>query len=126
MKSFLPAAAVSLGVVLLVGSAAWAILFPASRTWTEEKSIRMTELGDKATALQLQIDQAKSRPSMHAGQNPAELKGQYDEVAAEYADLHKDFLNASNSPKTASSFLRWSGIAFVAAGALLVFVNRGG
>jgi hypothetical protein len=40
--------------------------------------------------------------------------------------LHQEFMSASNAPKTASSFLRWSGIAFIAAGALLVFANRGG
>lgn len=126
MKTFVPAVVVCVGVVFLLASVTWAIFFPAGRTWTEEKSVQLTQLGDKGTLIKLQLEKAKSRPSMHAGQNPAELQSQYDQIAAEYAALHQEFMSASNAPKTASSFLRWSGIAFVAAGALLVFANRGG
>lgn len=84
----------------------------------------MTELGNQATAIQMKIDQATARPSMHAGENPAELKAKYDEVAAEYKLLYAEFKSADESPKTAAVFLRWSGIAFVVAGGLVVFATR--
>jgi hypothetical protein len=125
MKSTLPAVAVVLGIVLLLGSALWALIFPPSRSWTEEKATRLTELGNRATALQLQLDQAKARPSMHSGLNPAELKAEQEQVEADYKALYQEFASASNSPKTAASFLRWAGIAFIAAGALVVMATRG-
>src|SRR5690349_5343805 len=108
MKTFLPATAVVLGILLLVGSVAWAILFPASRSWTQEKSKQLTELGNQATAIQLQIDRSKTRPSMHSGENPAELQEKYEQVAAEYKTLYAEFKGADAAPKTASVFLRWS------------------
>jgi hypothetical protein len=121
----LSAIAVGLGLVLLVASAAWGMLFPANRAWTEEKSARMAELGGQAGKLKEQLVQAGSRPKMHAGKNPAELKAEYDKVAAEYKSLHDEFTGAVETPKTASKILRWSGIAFVVAGAIIVFANRG-
>jgi hypothetical protein len=125
MKAVLPTSAIVVGLVLLIGSVVWATLFPPSRNWTAEKATRMTELGNQATAIQLKIDQATARPSMHAGENPAELKAQYDEVAAEYKSLYEEFKSADAAPKTAAVFLRWSGIAFVVAGGLVVFATRG-
>jgi hypothetical protein len=126
MKTVVPTIIVVLGVVLLVASALWAIVFPPQRNWTTEKSARMTELGDQANLLKMQLAKAQTSPSMHSGKNPAEIQEEYDKIAVEYAELHQAFLSASNSPKTSASILRWSGIAFVAAGGLFVFANRGG
>jgi len=126
MKSLLPTTAVILGIVLLAASAAWAILFPASRAWTEEKSTRMTQLGNQATEIARQLQQAKTRPSMHSGENPAELQAKYDVIAAEYKALHEEFTSAQDGPKSAATFLKWSGIAFVVAGGLIVFATRSG
>jgi hypothetical protein len=126
MKSALPASAVILGVVLLAASLLWAMLFPATRGWTEEKSSRMIELGNRAAEIQRQLSHAEARPSMHAGVNPAELKAEYEKVSAEYKELYEAFSGATESPKTASRILRWSGIAFVVAGAIVVFAGREG
>jgi len=63
---------------------------------------------------------------MHSGRNAAELKAEYEKIAAEYKTLHEEFVSASGSPKTAARFLRWAGIAFIAAGALVVLATRGG
>lgn len=125
MKAALPASAIVVGLVLLIGSVAWATLFPPGRNWTAEKATRMTDLGNQATAIQMKIDHATVRPSMHAGENPAELKAKYDEIETEYKSLYQEFKNADESPKTAASILRWSGIAFVVAGGLVVFATRG-
>jgi hypothetical protein len=125
MKSTLPAVAVVLGIVLLAASVLWAIVLPASRGWTEEKSARMTELGNRASDIKLQLTRAQAKPSMHSGLNPAELQAEYDKISAEYKTLYDEFSGATQTPKTASSILRWSGIAFVVAGAIVVFANRG-
>lgn len=125
MKSTLAASAVAIGLVLLVGSVLWAVLFPASRGWNEEKSARMTELGNRATEINLQLTRAQAKPSMHSGVNAAELKAEYDKVSADYKVLYDEFSGATQTPKTASSILRWSGIAFVLAGAIVVFASRG-
>lgn len=125
MKTALPAVAVVVGVVLLSLSLAWSIFFPASAVWTTEKSTQMTELGNQATALKLQM-QSQSKPSMHAGQNQAELKEKYDQVSAEYKILYDEFRSAKDSPQTSSSILRWAGIAFIAAGAMVVMATRNG
>lgn len=126
MKSSIPTAVVALGVLLLISSFLWAILFPASRTWTDEKSAQMTSLGDQATEIRLKLDLAKSKPSMHSGENPAELQAKYDEVAAQYKELYEEFNGASKAPESASRLLRWSGIAFVAAGGFITFATRSG
>ncbi len=84
----------------------------------------MTELGDQATAIKLQLTQSQTRPSMHSGENPAELQEKYDKIAAEYKTLHEEFVGINQTPKTAKSFLWWSGIAFVVAGGIIVMANR--
>jgi hypothetical protein len=124
MKSVLPAAAVAVGIVLLGVSLVWAMLFPASRGWTEEKSRRLTDLGNQATEIQLQLGQSRTRPSMHSGVNPAELPEKLEKVNAEYKALYEEFRTATERPKSASRYLKWSGIAFVVAGALIVFATR--
>jgi hypothetical protein len=126
MKSALPTAAVVLGFVLLVASALWAVLFPASRGWTEEKSARMIALGDRAGELQRQRTQAEARPGAQPKIDIEALKKEEAKVAAEYKVLYDEFNGAEAAPKTASRILRWSGIAFVVAGAIVVFANRGG
>jgi hypothetical protein len=124
MKSSLPAAAVLVGVLLLLVSFAWGILFPATRTWTEEKSKRMADLNGKGHLLSMQITEAKESPAAHKGRSLAELQKDYDSLQSEYSGLKADFGHARDSPKTTSTFLRWSGVAFVAAGALILFAKR--
>ncbi|HMP05567.1 MAG TPA: hypothetical protein PJ982_04385 [Lacipirellulaceae bacterium] len=124
MKSALPAAAVIVGLLLLLVSFSWALLFPPQRSWTEEKSVRMAELGSQGNLLKFELIEAQNNPRMHGGKNAAELQAQYDAVNEEYMKLRAEFDNAAQSPKTAATYLRWSGIAFVVAGAIVVFANR--
>lgn len=125
MKSTIPAIAVVLGVILMLFSAAWSFIFPATRSWTEEKSQRMSDVGYHARLIDLELSKAKQSPSMHRGKSAAELQAEYDKLDAEFKQLRGEFTNASDSPKTASRILRWSGIAFVVAGGAIVFANRG-
>ncbi|RIK74143.1 MAG: hypothetical protein DCC67_16995 [Planctomycetota bacterium] len=124
MIAKLSAVAVGLGALLLVGSAAWGFLFPPTRTWTNEKSERLTQLGSETNRLKFELIQAKQSPKMHGGKNPAEIQQQYDKARAEWEALHEEFASSRDTPKTASRILRWSGIAFVLAGGLAVFATR--
>jgi hypothetical protein len=101
------------------------VLFPANRSWTEEKSARMAEIGGEVGKLKAALQQAQTRPSMHAGQNPAEMQAKFETLSAEYEALHDEFNGAVESPKTSANFLRWAGAAFVVAGGLVVFASRG-
>ena len=123
MKS-VPVAAITLGILLLVASVVWGQLFPPTRTWTDEKSQRLAELGSETNRLKFALVQSRQNPSVHAGQNPAEVKLAYDKAREEYDLLHQQFQAARDTPKTVAAGLRWAGIALVAAGTLLFYVKR--
>jgi hypothetical protein len=124
MKSFLPTAAVGLGIFLLLVSFVWGFLFPASRGWTEEKSIHMRELSGKAHVLGGQLQAAKTTPNMYGGRSAADLEQEFQQVTAELKELGNEAEGKINAPKTAAQILRWSGAAFIVAGALVVFAKR--
>jgi hypothetical protein len=126
MKSALPHVAVVLGVVLLVCSAAWSSLFPPTRTWTQEKSERLSKLGSEANRLKFAIVESRANPSMHAGRNPAEVKKEYDQVMEEYDALNEELKAARDAPQAAASVLRWAGILLTVVGAIAVFMRREG
>lgn len=125
MKSTLSTLAVALGAVLLAVSFLWGVFFPAKASWTEEKGERMAELTQQAHNMMFEVKAAEEKPSMHSGKNPAEVKAEYEKVKAELDTLRAEFEGKRDSPKTAATFLRWSGIAFVVAGAIVVFASRG-
>ena len=124
MKSAFPLAAVVLGIFLLLASALWGRLFPPTRSWTEEKSNRLSELGSETNRLKFALVQSRQRVSMHAGQNPAEVKEAYDKVREEYDLLHQDFESARERPKTAAKIFRWSGIGLVLIGGVAHLAGR--
>lgn len=126
MKTVLPTAAVVLGAALLLMSFCWALLFPPSQVWTQEKSARMAELGGQGHLLKFQLIEAKANPNMHGKKSAAELQAEFDKIDAEYKLLSDEFQGAKDSPKTAATYLRWSGVAFVIAGAIVVFASRDG
>lgn len=123
MIKSLPVIAVALGVVLLIVSVAWAFLFPMSSMWTTEKNDRMSELSVQAHKLGGELDAAQRRPSMHA-RSAADIEVEYKQVTGELTQLREEFEGKRDRPKTTASLLRWSGIAFVAAGAFIVFASR--
>ena len=125
MKSSLPLVAVLLGLLLLILSPLWGLIFPATNTWTEEKARRMTELGNEAHALLFQAIRAESRPNMKGGKNPAELRAKYNETKAELDALKAEFEGKRDRPKTIATYLRWSGIALVLIGGGAVMAARG-
>jgi uncharacterized coiled-coil DUF342 family protein len=100
-------------------------MFPASSSWPQEKNERMSELSRKAHNLGGEVDVARRRPSMH-GRNPAELEAEYKQVTEELTQLREEFQGKQSRPKTMSSIMRWSGVAFIIAGGLIVFAQKDG
>lgn len=125
MKAMLSTGAVVLGMVLLVMSLAWGLLFPASAGWTEEKSVKLKELRNRAHILSGEVASASAKPNMHGGPSAADKKAELDQVKAELDSLDAELQGKIDAPATASSILRYAGIAFVVAGGLAVYAGRG-
>jgi len=124
MKS-VPLILLGVGILLVVLSALWPLIFPASRSWTEEKSTRMTELGNEAHKLLFQAIQAKERPQP-GGPSPREAQDKYDAAKAELDALKAEFEAVRDSPKNSGTYLRWTGIVMVLLGGGAVLTGRGG
>jgi hypothetical protein len=123
MKS-ISLAAVVVGLVLLLGSFTWGLVFSAKGSWTAEQDARMGELGRKGHALGGELDAAQRRPSMHS-RSAADIEAEYNQVKAEMAQMRTEFESARDGPKTIAAILRWAGIACVAVGAFASYSNRG-
>jgi hypothetical protein len=117
--------AVVLGILLLALSLAWGLIFPASAGWTDEKSLRLKELRNRAHILSGEVAAASDKPSMHGGPNAAEKKAEFEQVKTELESLDAELQGKIDAPTTAASILRYSGIAFVIAGGLAVYAGRG-
>ena len=116
--------AVVLGVVFLIGSVAWGALFPATSSWTNEKSEQKSQLGIQVRRLQDELVTAQKKPSMHGGRNAAVIDAELKTATAELTALQEEFEGKRDAPKNASRILQIAGIAFVVAGALASFANR--
>jgi hypothetical protein len=125
MKQALSTASVALGILLIAISLLWGLMFPATSSWTEEKSLRLRELRGQAHTLGGQVDAARSRPTMHGGKNPAELEEEFNKVKAEFAQLAAESEGAIEGPRTTATYLRWAGFAFVIAGGMVILASRG-
>ena len=124
MKTMAPAAALVLGIVLMVASAVWPKLFPSTNSWTTEKSNQLSDLGSQTNMLKFQLVEAQNNPRMHSGRNAAEIKQEYEKVRAEYDQLHAEFEAARDRPANAAKALQWTGIALAAIGGVLVLIFR--
>ena len=124
MKAMFSTGAVVLGILLLALSLAWGLIFPASAGWTDEKSLKLKELRNRAHILSGEVAAGSDTPSMHGGPNVAEKKAEFEQVKAELASLDAELQGKIDAPATAASILRYSGIAFVIAGGLVVFATR--
>lgn len=125
MKSLLPVVLVGLGAFLLLLGLLWSFIFPASRTWTEEKSLRMTELQNEAHKLLYLAERAKTQPKP-GGPTPTEARAKFDEAKAELDSLKAEFEATRDSPKTSGTYLRYAGTALVLLGGFGVMMARGG
>jgi hypothetical protein len=126
MKSFLPAAAVTIGLLLLIASFLWGLIAPAGAGWTEEKSLRLQKLRRQANILGAQTAGASDQPSMHGGKNAAEIQAEYEKVTAELKALGEEAEGKIQGPVTTATYLRWTGVAFILVGGVAVYVGREG
>jgi hypothetical protein len=124
MKSILSVVAVVIGIVLLAASLVWALLFPAASGWTEEKSLRLSELSSRAHILGGELEAARSKPNMQRGKSAAEIETEFKQVTAELKELGAEADGKIEAPKTAAWIMRWAGVAFVVAGGLVIFAGR--
>ncbi len=83
----------------------------------------MSELSLQAHKLGGELDTAQRRPSMH-GRSASVIEAEYKKVTDELTQLREEFESKRDRPKTMASILRWSGIAFIVAGGLVVFATR--
>jgi hypothetical protein len=125
MKSAIPVGLVGVGVLLLVLSALWGVIFPASNSWTDEKSTQMAELTKEVHTLLFQSTAARERPNMMGGRNPAEIIEEYETKKAQLESLRAEFESQRDRPLTIANYLRWIGIAMVVIGGAAVMTQRG-
>ena len=116
--------AVVVGLVLLLGSFTWALIFPSTGAWTAEQDARMGELGRKGHVLGGELDAVQRRPSMHS-RSAVDIEAEYNQVKEEMAQMRAEFESARDGPKTIATILRWVGIVCVAVGAFVSYTNRG-
>ncbi len=124
MKQSLPVIALGIGIPLVLLSILWSSIFPASNSWTEEKSKRMTELALQTQQLMYKVVKAENN-DLKSGENPAEINEKYRASKKELEQLQNDFETQRDKPSTIASYLRWAGIALVIVGAGANFVERG-
>jgi hypothetical protein len=113
MKSAIVFGVMGLGFLLLVLSVAWTQIFPPERRWTEEKSMRMSEVKSRLSNIAPIIN---SPARMHGGEDVATLKAESIKLEKEFQQLKADFESATEQPKTIANIFKWSGIAIAALG----------
>lgn len=113
-----------LGCLLLGVGFLWSTVFPPSRTWTEEKANRMTELSNNAHKLLFVAKNAKTNPRP-GGPTPTEAQAAYDEAKAELDTLKAEFESARDTPTTTGTYLRYLGIALALGGGFAHMSARG-
>ena len=105
------------GFAFVLLSFGWGLLFPATNSWTPDKAGRMSEIKAKLNDLSFKMGSpASSR--IKNGSDPAALKKEYDDLRAEFDGLKTEFESAAVTPKTTSSFLKWSGITLAVIGVI--------
>lgn len=124
MKEVLPVVAIVGGVLLLVTGFLWGNIFPPAAAWSPELDSKLSELGSELKGLGFRLAEAQANPSMHRGENPAEIKLKHDEVKAEYDALYTQFESARDRPASTGNALKWVGIIVAGIGALFVFAGR--
>lgn len=107
-------AAIGLGIVLFLLSAAWNTMFPPTSRWSEDKAKRMSEVKGKLHNLAFIVNAPK--PNLQRGQDIGQLKAEYEQLQKEAEELNADFTSATETPKTVARFLKWSGISIALVG----------
>lgn len=116
MKSMIAFGVLGVGLLLLAVSVLWSALSIGSSAWSPEKGQRWTEVKDRIHNLSFMINGPPNRLSKRGGPDMAALKQEYDALKKENEELKVQFESAYNSPRTASSVLKWTGISLAGLG----------
>lgn len=116
MKQLIVFGAIGLGVLLLVLSGVWPSLFPGTSTWTEEKSVRWTQVKDRLHNLGFVVKNPNQRVSMHSGPETGTAKEEYDRLKKESEELKVEFQSAHDRPNTIAKVFKWTGISLAGLG----------
>ena len=120
MKSSLPMLTIGLGILLLLGSVVWPMVFSTTRSWTDEKSNQLSDLSTQVAGMRFKLTQAKRQAWPGAEREPvnnlAVMQKKFDHASQELATLRIEFESAISSPQTSSSFLKWAGLSVLVAG----------
>ena len=116
MKSVVVSGIIGLGIILFLLSGLWTTMFPPTARWTDEKSKRSTEVKTRLYNLSFVVN--SPRPNLQRGQDLGQLKAEYEQLQKENEGLIADFNSATETPKSVSRFLRWSGISLAVIGVI--------
>lgn len=125
MKAPFGLGAVVLGFSLVALSLVWGLVFPAEDNWTPERAKEMSALSDEVHTLMFKAAQAKERPNMVQGGNPAAIIADYKDKSDRLDALKLELENIKDSPQTSAKYMRWAGITLVLVGAVLSMMAKG-
>ena len=126
VKTLAPILGLSLGLVFLACGMLWTDVFVGETTWTEDKSARMMELSNRSHSLLVSTQLREQNPSMHAGQNVAELEEEFSQVRGELEVLREEYETARDRPEWLARLLRWVGGTLTAIGIVCCLAVREG
>ncbi|MEM9352698.1 MAG: hypothetical protein AAGA92_06775 [Planctomycetota bacterium] len=121
---FVTPAGIGIGIVLLLLSVLWPLLFPATSSWTDEKAQRLGQLGKEAHVAGAKLAAAKRGSNMLGGESVVVLQEKFDNLMSEADTLREEFESADQAPKAASTLFKYAGIGVLALGIGLHFVTK--
>jgi hypothetical protein len=107
--------AISLGLLLLLLSAAWTSIFPASARWTPDKEEQAQKVKSRLHSLSFVVDNPKY-VSTHSASETGKTKAEFEALKQENEQLNADFSSAYGGPRTTAKALQWSGISLAVVG----------
>ena len=114
MKSAIAPGLIGLGIVLFLLSGLWNVMFPPTLRWTDEKAKRSAEVKNRIHNLAFLVNSPK--PNLQRGQDLGQLKAEFNQLMKENDELNSDYDSATETPKTISKVLKWSGISIALVG----------
>lgn len=117
----------SLGVVLILASLLWPLLFPTRGDWSDDQAKALSHASAKNHRLQFEAAETASHSHKHGpakARDPALVRRERDaaqeDLQRQLAELHA----AQTAGQSTIRLLRWLGIAAAAAGAVGILIWR--
>jgi hypothetical protein len=110
------------GLLLLLLSGLWTTLFPATSSWTPEKSVEWTKIKDRLHTLSFIVGSSPPVVSMHSGPETGDAKVEYEQLKAKHEALTAEFTTIHDRPLIIAKFLKWSGISLALVGVIGLYV----